>query len=150
MRLRSVLAAVCFILASSAAQGEEITYTRHVRQIVADRCADCHGKDAAPDYYAFKAEKEKWLSAGQGMRLDSYPHLIFFTAWPDTGALMRRLDDGRGRPDGKPGNMYRNLGDTEEERQKNLKIFKDWVGNWELKRWPDVTKEELQGIKVRY
>ena len=26
--------------------------------------------------------------------------------------------------------------------------FKAWVGNWVLKRWPDIIKEELTGIKV--
>lgn len=150
MRYRLAFAMASVILAASVAWGEDISYTRHIQPLVAERCADCHGRDAAPDYYAFKAEKEKWISAGQGMRLDSYPHLIFFTAWPDTGSLMRRLDDGKGREDGKPGNMYRNLGETEEERQKNLKLFKEWIGTWVLKRWPEVTKEELQGIRVRY
>lgn len=150
MRLWLALVAVSVILAASSVPAEEITYTRHIKPILVERCEPCHGKDSAPDYYAFKAEKEKWLPAGQGMRLDTYPHLIFFTAWPDTGSLMRRLDDGKGRGDGKPGNMYRNLGATEEERQKNLKLFKEWVGNWVLKRWPEVSKEELHGIKVRY
>jgi hypothetical protein len=31
------------------------------------------------------------------------------TAWPDIGALIRRLDDGKGSKDGKPGNMYQHL-----------------------------------------
>lgn len=42
----------------------------------------------------------------------------------NTGAMMRRLDDGKGAKDGKPGNMYQHLGGTEEERQKNLALFK--------------------------
>ncbi|MRR36663.1 cytochrome C, partial [bacterium] len=71
-------------------------------------------------------------------------------AWPDTGALMRRLDDGKNAKEGKPGNMYKHLGTTEEERQKNLALFKAWVGNWNLKKWPEVTKEELDGVKVKY
>jgi hypothetical protein len=144
------VAAVLFLVAASVSQADEITYTKHIQPLIAAHCADCHGKDAAPDYYAFKQEKEKWLAAGQGMRLDTYPHLIFFTAWPDTGSLMRRLDDGKGVSAGKPGNMYRHLGSTEEERQRNLQIFKEWVGSWVVKRWPEVTKEELNGIKVRY
>ncbi len=64
---------------------------------------------------------------------------------------MRRLDDGKG---GKPGNMYQYLGSTEEERQQNLKLFKEWVGNWTLKKWKDITKditkEDMDGIKVKY
>jgi len=130
--------------------GEEVSYTGHIAPLVAARCSGCHGRDSAPEYHAFKKEKEKWLAKGQGMRMDSYSHLVFFTAWPDTGALMRRLDDGKNGKDGKPGNMYRYLGDTEEERQKNLALFKGWVGNWSLKRWPEITKEELNGIRVTY
>jgi len=130
--------------------GEEISYTGQIAPLVAARCSGCHGKDSAPEYQAFKKEKEKWLAKGQGMRMDTYSHLVFFTAWPDTGALMRRLDDGKSGKDGKPGNMYRYLGDTEEERQKNLAQFKGWVGNWSLKRWPEMTKEELNGIRVPY
>lgn len=150
MKTGAFLVAGWILFSASVCRGEEITYSRHIRPILEERCDPCHGKDSAPDHHAFKAEKGKWLSAGQGMRLDTYPHLIFFTAWPDTGSLMRRLDDGKGREDGMPGNMYRNLGVTEEERQKNLKLFKAWVGNWVLKRWPEVTKEELHGIKVMY
>jgi hypothetical protein len=63
---------------------------------------------------------------------------------------MRRLNDGKNRKDGKPGNMYVFLGDTEEERQRNLELFKKWVGYWTLKRWHEITKEELDQIKVPY
>jgi len=61
---------------------------------------------------------------------------------------MRRLDDGK--TSGKQGNMYQYLGSNEEERQRNLKLFKEWVGNWTLKRWNEITKEDMEGIKVRY
>jgi len=46
--------------------------------------------------------------------------------------------------------MYQYLGVTEEERQKNLQMFKAWVGNWSLKRFPEMTKEDLAGISVKY
>jgi hypothetical protein len=82
--------------------------------------------------------------------MDSYAHLVQFTAWPDTGALMRRLDDGKNTKDKKPGNMYQYLGADEAERQKNLDLFKSWVGNWVLKRWPEMTKEDVTGITVKY
>jgi hypothetical protein len=136
MGMRLAFAAVAAVLAASSARAEDVTYTRHIKPLFEAKCAGCHGGDSAPDHHAFKAEKEKWLSAGQGMRMDTYPHLVYFVGWPDTGALMRRLDDGRGRGDGQPGNMYRHLGTTEEERQANLKRFREWVGNWVLKRWP--------------
>jgi hypothetical protein len=150
MNFAAILLGTVILAASSVSWGGEATYTKDIRQLVEARCLDCHGKDAAPEYDAFKKEKEKWLAQGQGMRLDTYSHLVFFTAWPDTGSLMRRLDDGKGTKDGEPGNMYRHLGDTEEERQKNLKLFKEWVGNWALKRWPEITKKELNGITVKY
>lgn len=138
------------IALSAVADAEDVRYTTHIRGIVEQRCLGCHSSAAAPEYDAFKAEKEKWLAAGQGMRLDSYSHLIFFTGWPDSGSLMRRLDDGTNREDKKPGNMYQHLGNTEEERQKNLKLFKEWVGNWTLKKWSHITKQEMNSIKVRY
>ena len=84
--------------------------------------------------------------------------MIFFIGWPDTGAIMRRLDDGKSVKDGKPGNMYQYLGATEEDRQKNLNTFKNWVGKdaWTLKRWearagtPGISREELEKIQVKY
>lgn len=82
--------------------------------------------------------------------MDSYTHLVFFVAWPDTGAIMRRLDDGQNTKDGKPGNMYKYLGDTEQERQKHLAIFKSWIGSWTLKRWFEVTKEEIDAMRLSY
>ena len=71
---------------------------------------------------------------------------------------MRRLDDGKSAADGKPGNMYRYLGETEEERQKNLQLYKEWVGTdaWKPNRWeargkvPAITKEDMDKIKVKY
>ncbi|MBI5905326.1 MAG: hypothetical protein HZB86_07205 [Deltaproteobacteria bacterium] len=98
MKTGAFLVAGWILFSASVCRGEEITYSRHIRPILEERCDPCHG----------------------------------------------------GREDGMPGNMYRNLGVTEEERQKNLKLFKAWVGNWVLKRWPEVTKEELHGIKVMY
>ncbi|MEW5746642.1 MAG: cytochrome C [Nitrospirota bacterium] len=146
----AVMSSLFFFSLVSAAWSEEVTYRKHIKPVVDAKCAGCHGKEAAPEYYAFKEEKDKWLAKGQGMRMDTYSHLIFYTAWPDTGALMRRLDDGKGSKEGKQGNMYQYLGATEEERQQNLKLFKEWVGNWTLKRWKDITKEDMNGIKVTY
>lgn len=133
-----------------SAAADEITYTGQIANLVEAKCAGCHGINAAPEYHAFKKEKDKWLAKGQGMRMNSYSHLVFFTAWPDTGALMRRLDDGKSGKEGKPGNMYRHLGSSEEERQKNLALFKGWVGHWSLKRWNEISKDELSGITVKY
>ncbi len=141
---------MAFILISLNAHAGEVTYRTHIQPLFNAKCIACHGPDSAPEYDAFKLEKEKWLAKGKGMRMDTYSHLIFYTAWPDTGSLMRRLDDGKNRTDGKPGNMYQYLGSSEEERQKNLKVFKEWVGHWTTKRWPEITKEEMDKIKVKY
>lgn len=149
MRRLVLMTSLVAALSASVALGEEVTYTRQIKPLFDARCAGCHGKETA-EYPAFKQEKEKWLAKGQGMRMDTYSHLVYFTAWPDTGALMRRLDDGKSLKDGKPGNMYQYLGATEEERQKNLGLFKEWVGKWVVKKWPEITKEEMNEIKVKY
>ena len=138
------------ILAASTVNAQETTWSGNIKGIVEQQCLGCHGSDAAPEYPQFKKEKETWLAKGKAMRMDSYSHLVAFVGWPNTGALMRRLDDGKDSKDGKPGNMYLHLGDTEGERQKNLALFKAWVGNWSLKRLPETTKEELTGITVKY
>lgn len=149
--MKKFIAAIGFtVLAASAAHAQETTWSGSIKGIVEKQCLGCHGPDSAPEYPVFKKEKEKWLAKGLAMRMDTYSHLVAFVGWPNTGAMMRRLDDGKGAKDGKPGNMYQHLGATEEERQKNLGLFKAWVGNWSLKRLPDTTKEELTGIKVRY
>ncbi len=84
--------------------------------------------------------------------MDSYADLLMFVAWPDTGALMRRLDDGQNTADCKPGNMYQYLGATDAEREQNLALFKAWVGEdaWTLKRKKDISKDELLAIKAEY
>ncbi len=133
-----------------ASAEEATTYRKHIKPLFEARCAMCHGADSAPELGDFKEAKEKWMADMKGMRMDTYSHLVAYAAWPDTGALMRRLDDGKNAKDGKPGNMNKHLGKTDAEIAKNLAVFKAWVGNWTLKRWKEITKEELDGIKVAY
>ena len=144
-----LLLAVGLALAPVAAAQEEVTYTQHIRALVNARCAACHGADA-PEFGEFEKAKDQWKAKMKGPRMDTYTHLASFVGWPDTGAIMRRLDDGKSASDGKPGNMYTFLGGTDEERQTNLKLFKAWVGNWTLKRWKDMTKEDFAGLKLKY
>ncbi|MFQ3573711.1 MAG: cytochrome C, partial [Thermodesulfovibrionales bacterium] len=113
MRVLILLLVFHAFVLSSFTMAEEVTYRKHIKPIFDKHCHSCHGKDSAPEYYAFKEDSQKWMSKGQGMRMDTYSHLIFYTAWPDTGSLMRRLDDGKVA--GKEGNMYKYLGSTEEE-----------------------------------
>ncbi|HSW63300.1 MAG TPA: hypothetical protein VLH56_08325 [Dissulfurispiraceae bacterium] len=150
MRKVFVAAIVLGFLSAGAAQAEQVTYTKDIKSVMEKQCLACHGSDAAPEYVAFKKDQAFWMKQGKGPRMDTYSHLVFYTAWQDTGALMRRLDDGKASGSGKPGNMYQYLGADEPERQKNLSLFKQWVGGWTLKRLPDITKEEIAAIKVTY
>jgi hypothetical protein len=131
------------------AQAAEVTWQKDIKPLFDKHCADCHGADA-PEHDEFSKEQKKWTDKGLGMRMDSYSLLIAHVGWPHTGALMRRLDDGTVRADKKPGNMYVNLGSTEAERKANLATFKSWVGSWSVKRWSEISKEELTAIKAKY
>jgi hypothetical protein len=42
--------------------------------------------------------------------------------------------------DGKPGNMYKNLGKDDAEKAANLEKIKNLVGNWTLKRKKERTE----------
>ena len=147
--LRSVVSLGVLCLASAAHSGE-ITYRKHIKPLFDASCASCHGSDAAPELGDFKENRARWMAKGMGMRMDTYSHLLFYTAWPDTGALMRRLDDGKATKDAKRGNMHKHLGSTQAERARNLALFKQWVGNWTLKRRKQITKKELEAIKAKY
>ena len=158
--LRLILALFLVAGVSVAAWAEDITYRKHIRPLMVQKCLFCHGTDA-PYLGEFEEDEKgakKFRAMLKGPRMDAYADLVFFVGWPDTGAIMRRLDDGKNTSDGKPGNMYQNLGATEEERQKNLNLFKQWVGKdaWKLNRWkargnvPAITKEDLDKIEVKY
>lgn len=148
--MKNVLAALAITsLTGATVQAEEITWSSTIKDVFGKHCIACHGSDA-PEYAAFKKDKEAWLKKGVGMRMETYSHLVSFVGWPNSGALMRRLDDGKGSKEGKAGNMYQHLGADEQERQANLALFKQWIGNWNLKRWADLSKDELNGVKVKY
>ena len=123
----------------------QATYQKDIHPLFEGRCAICHGLKS-PLVDEFKKEKEKYIKENKGPRMDSYSLLVEFVKGKDTGAIMRRLDDGKNTRGAKPGNMYINLGEDEVERQKNLKIFKAWVGSWSLKRKNELTEEELKKI----
>jgi hypothetical protein len=123
----------------------QVTYQKDIRPLFDAKCSMCHGPDS-PLVGEFKKDKEKYQKEEKGPRMDRYSLLVEFVKGSDTGAIMRRLDDGKSKADGKPGNMYDYLGKDEEERQKNLKIFKNWVGSWNLKRRAELTNEELKKI----
>ena len=140
---------------SLAATAADVAYTKDILPIFNERCVECHGSES-PVLHDFAKDEKKSIKENAGPRMNSYADLIFYVGWPDTGALMRRLDDGKSANDGKPGNMYRQLGGDETERQRNLKVFKEWVGEgaWNLNRWkargevPAITKEQLDRLRL--
>ena len=125
----------------------QTTYTKDIRPLFEARCSNCHGSNA-PLVEEFKKDREKYTKEKKGPRMDSYALLVEFVKGNDAGAIMRRLDDGKSKEDKKPGNMYVFLGKNDEEKQKNLKVFKDWIGSWNLKRKADLTEEESKKISA--
>ncbi len=154
--LKTVIAAGVALGISIPGFAADVTYRKDIAPLVKAKCGTCHGAES-PYLGDFSENKAKFEADLQGPRMDTYADLIFFVGWPDTGALMRRLDDGK-NAGGKAGNMYKRLGSSEEERQKNLALFKAWVGEgaWNLNRWnakgdvPAITKEAMDKIKVKY
>jgi hypothetical protein len=133
------------------ALAQQLTYRKDIRPLLEAKCFACHGPDS-PYLGEFDENKEKYKAMGKGPRMDTYADLLFYIGWPDTGAIMRRLDDGKNAKDGKPGNMYAYLGASDKERQENLNRFKTWMGKgtWSLKRRDAITTEELRRIEARY
>lgn len=125
----------------------QVTYQKEIRPLFDSKCSMCHGPES-PLVDDFKKEKEKYTKENKGPRMDSYSLLLEFVKGKDTGAIMRRLDDGKNTKDGKPGNMYTFLGKDKEEREKNLKVFKSWVGSWNLKRKAELTDQERMQVKA--
>jgi inhibitor of KinA sporulation pathway (predicted exonuclease) len=127
----------------------EISYTENIKPLFDKKCAKCHGAQS-PVHMEFVKDIKQYKKKMKGPRMDSYTHMVSFIVWPDTGSLTRALDDGKISVNSTPGNMYKHLGKTEEERQKNLQLFKDWIGNWTLKEWGGIKKEEINKMKLIY
>lgn len=132
---------------TAAQDGAPATYEADIKPLAAKLCADCHGPKS-PTLAEFKKDKEGWKKKDKGPRMDTYENLMIFVNGEDTGALMRRLDDGKNTKDGKPGNMNEHLGEKPEDRAANLAVFKRWIGGWTLKRAAEITDVERQAIKA--
>lgn len=147
----AVVGILCALPRLAGAQGEA-TWRDGISQIVLARCAGCHGA-GGKDYQDWNLGDKK-----DAPRMDTYQHFMGYVVWPATGAMMRRLDDGKGAPGGKPGNMYEHLGAGDDERAANLARIKAWLGEgaWNFNRWsargdvPGITKEQLDKIKAKY
>ncbi len=127
----------------------DITYSKNIQPLFKINCAKCHGADS-PEHMAFIKDIKGFTKKNKGPKMSSYSHLLSFVVWPDTGSLMRAIDDGKNTENGKPGKMYKNLGKSEKERQKNLKLFKEWVKHWTLKEWANINKDEINKMRLTY
>jgi hypothetical protein len=147
--------ALMLLLVGNAANAQ--SYRSDVQPFIKAQCAECHGAEA-PTLAEFKLNEEKYKKEKLGPRTDSYENLLQIVVYPDSGAFMRRVDDGTHTADKKPGNMYKYLGDNESDRQAGLKMLQAWLGEgaWNLNRWatrgdqPGVTKDQLDKVKVKY
>lgn len=136
------VAAAAAALAFAAGAQAEVTYEGQVKGLIKERCANCHGK-GAPTMEEFKKDEAGFKKKMKGPRMESYEDVMVMVNGSDTGAMMRRLDDGA-----KKGNMYNYLGKNDADRAKNHAVFKEWIGGWTLKRKKDITPEELKAIKA--
>jgi hypothetical protein len=150
--------AAVFVLGVGTVQAQDVTYRIHIAPLWQRQCAACHGPQS-PERADFLLDEKGYAAKSQGPRMDTYERFIAFIAWPDTGALMRRLDDGSSpHAGGKPGNMHQYLGATDAERAANLQQVKAWVGvgAWNLNRWgargevPAVSKAQIEKVSVKY
>ncbi len=150
-----IFVTLCALLLAGSAGSQ--SYRANIQPFIKAQCAECHGSDS-PSLAEFNLDQEKFKKEKQGPRTDTYENLLQIIAYPDSGAFMRRVDDGTHTNDKKPGNMYKHLGETDAERVANLNMLKAWVGEgaWNLNRWaargdvPGITKEQLDKIKVKY
>jgi mono/diheme cytochrome c family protein len=139
------LAALLLGLGALPAAAESVTYQNGISQLFKDRCLECHGSDA-PSMAEYKADKEKYKKEKLGPRMDSYENVMLMVNGSETGAMMRRLDDGSNHAEKKPGNMYKHLGKSDEERAANLAKVKQWIGGWTLKRANEISEDERKAI----
>jgi mono/diheme cytochrome c family protein len=138
----AILASAC---STTPTTTTKVTYDNTIRHVVDKHCSQCHGSDA-PSMEEFKKDEAGYKAKKSGPRMDSYDNLMVMVNGSDTGAIMRRLDDGANSKENKPGNMYQYLGKDDAERAANLRLFKQWVGSWNLKRAKDISEEERKGV----
>ena len=159
MKLNLFALAACAAFALPAAAAD-VTYRKDVAPMMKKYCAECHSAAAdAPSMAEFNLDQEKYKKAKVGPLSDTYEHLLQLVNGKSMGAFMRRLDDGTSPyAGGKPGNMYKYLGETDAERAANLVVLKAWVGEggWNLNRMaargdvPAITKEQLDKQLLKY
>lgn len=153
--IHAIFTAIAAVGLALPAHAQETTWRADILPLVKANCTECHGADTR--------EYGEWMLLGdakrkkEGPRMDTYGSFMNYVTWPATGAMQRRLDDGKATG-GKPGNMYKYLGADDAERAKNLQTLKAWLGEgaWNLNRFmasgdvPGVTKAQLEKVKAKY
>jgi hypothetical protein len=156
MRKLNLIAILALCGLSASAASQDLTWRKDIQPMIKENCGACHGANS-PSYEDWNLDRKNFEAKKIGPRMDNYTDFMRHVVWPATGAMQRRLDDGK-NADGKPGNMFKYLGETDQDRERNLEKLKTWLGEgaWNLNRWeargnvPAVTKEQLDKIKARY
>jgi hypothetical protein len=88
----TILSTLTLCLGASMAQ--EVSYRTDIAPLWQSKCVACHGAQS-PERADFLLDEKGFAAKSKGPRMDTYERFIAFIAWPDTGAMMRRLDDGK-------------------------------------------------------
>ena len=91
MRMLTIFVGLFAIAASASAQ--DVTWRKDVQPIIAAKCAGCHGPNQ-PGFADWNVQRVK--DKNLAPQLVTYAYLMNHVVWPETGAVMRRLDDGKG------------------------------------------------------
>ena len=95
--------ALCGLSASVAAQ--DLTWRKDIQPLIKDNCGACHGANA-PSYEEWNLDRKNFEAKKIGPRMDNYTDFMRHVVWPATGAIARRLDDGK-MPTGSPATCMR-------------------------------------------
>ncbi|MDP3955251.1 MAG: cytochrome C, partial [bacterium] len=88
--MKGIVSLLLFMALGAPAFAQQVTYRKDIRPVWNTKCAACHGVNS-PYLGEFDENKDKYKAMNKGPRMDTYADLLFFVAWPDTGAIMRRL-----------------------------------------------------------
>jgi len=123
----SLISASFPVLSADKPKADRAMFQNQILPIFEANCMDCHGEDA-PSYKTYLTAPEKFKKEKLGPRMKSYDEVMLFVLGPETGSMAKRLDDGAHTPTKRRGNMYKYLGESDREREENLKILKLWIG----------------------
>ena len=147
------IVALCGLSASVAAQ--DLTWRKDIQPLIKDNCGACHGA-SAPNYEEWNLDSQDFEAEKIDHGLDNYADFMRHVVWPATGAIARRLDDGK-NAEGKPGNMHAFLGATDQDRAAPGDV-EELAGRGRMEpqslgsagNLPAITKEQLDKIKAKY